>query len=312
MREVYKTIAAFGILMVLAGLFGCATTEPDTAADIGKGVGRGFEVLAQTIPGVSGAMSTVDEFRAHRHTLHQRAEDRAVRERMWRQCVQNPCLYVDDCKELFPESFMVPACAGKSKAAVEPSAQPSRKEERNVLLERDVITTITDRTAVVVPEAGGAPVEGVSFADTLALSGPENQHATTQDVIDDIRIWLPNPPTLKERLKAVEGLKLREENDHVGYGHWITPAEKAAGRFSGMLSLKDADALLDEDIAEAREEAIRVFGDDSDALVELCFWKGCARLFGRVPRDELADAVRSNVRMNSIDANRTAYIADRL
>ena len=310
MKEVYRTIAAFGILMVLAGLFGCATTEPDTAADIGKGVGRGFEVLAQTIPGVSGAMSTVDEFRAHRHTLHQRAEDRAVRERMWRQCVQNPCLYVDDCKELFPESFMVPACAGKSKAAVEPSAQPSQKEERNVLLERDVITTITDRTAVMVPEE--ARVETDVFTDTLALSGPENQHSTTQDVIDDIRIWLPNPPTLKERLKAVEGLKLREENSHIGFGHWVTPAEKAAGRFSGVLSLKEADELLDEDIAEARGEAIRVFGEDSDALVELCFFKACARLFGHVPRDELADAVRSNVRMNSIDANRTAYIADRL
>ena len=55
-----------------------------------------------------------------------------------------------------------------------------------------------------------------------------------------------------------------------------------------------------------------MFGTMDDAHTELCFWKACAHLFGGLSGRQLSDAVRTNARMNSIDADRTAYLADRL
>ena len=105
-------------------------------------------------------------------------------------------------------------------------------------------------------------------------------------------------------------------NGHVCHGHSITAAERAAGVFNpesgGAIPLEfpmspsGCGALLDEDIAEARGEALRVFGAAGDARTELCFWKACADFAGRA---DLADAVGSDGHLLSLDPARTRRIA---
>ena len=117
--------------------------------------------------------------------------------------------------------------------------------------------------------------------------------------------------SLRDTIKAAEGVVHEPRGGHVCHGHWITEAERADPRFAAGRAWTPAecDALLDEDIAEARREALRVFGRADDARAELCYWKPCARMFGHVDPGDLAGAVATSERLLSIDPARTRRIA---
>lgn len=118
---------------------------------------------------------------------------------------------------------------------------------------------------------------------------------------------------LWELLAAAEGaLRTTERDGHVCHGHWVTPEERATPRFARGRVWTEAECaeLLDEDIEEARGEALSVFGRADDARIELCFWRPCRRLFGGA--EDLAEAVRTSEPLLDLDPVRTKRIADGL
>ena len=111
-------------------------------------------------------------------------------------------------------------------------------------------------------------------------------------------------PTLRDTIKAAEGVTYEPRNGHICHGHWILDHESF-----GRMTVAQCDDLLDRDIAQARREALRVFGRADDARAELCYWKPCARMFGHVDPGDLAGAVATSERLLSIDPARTRRIA---
>ena len=212
-------------------LMGCVSTgEPDTAADIGRGVGRGFEVLAQTVPGVSGAMSTVDEFRVHRQELRKRAEDRAVRERMWKQCVENPCLYADDCAELFPESFMVPNCAGKTRAggggAAAPAVGAPERQGHHAPLS-GLAAPLVQNAATNTDTRGGGP------APLARLGGTEGVNAAATRT-PEAENSVARTPTRYTRSGGTGGVEAAANSDDSGRDRSVKPLPADPVRVRGV------------------------------------------------------------------------------
>lgn len=107
--------------------------------------------------------------------------------------------------------------------------------------------------------------------------------------------------SLRDTLKAVEGLTLLPSQGHVCYGHHILWDEEF-----GSMTLADCEALLDRDIRKARTEALRVFGVADDARTELCYWSACRRF---AASDDLAGAVAADPRLLAADPARAARIA---
>ena len=219
-------------------------------------------MLTQTVPGVSGAVQTINEFRVHRQELHKRAQDRAVRERMWRQCVENPCLYVDDCRELFPQSFMVPNCAGKTRPASGAVAPASASNTRGA----------TSRGADASPLARSGGTGGVEAAANSNTGGgslgprPGSTGSVNAAANSD---W-------KALTRAWEGTCHATVVDrHIGCGHSCT-ANKDCHTFTLPLSPADIDALFDADWAEAKRRASEHLSVATGPVVSACFRYGCA------------------------------------
>ena len=107
--------------------------------------------------------------------------------------------------------------------------------------------------------------------------------------------------SLRDTLKAVEGLTLVPSHGHVCYGHHILWDEEF-----GPMTLGDCEVLLERDIQRARIEALRVFGAADDARTELCYWSACRRF---ATSDDLAAAVATDAKLLAADPTRAARIA---
>lgn len=185
--------------------------------------------------------------------------------------------------------------------------------------EADVEAAEWDRTADAM-KALAACKEGAEFLDLdpryccferdLPMRFCANGGAAATDPHGDARTSQATRdpgaavPTLRDTIKAAEGVTYEPRNGHVCHGHWILEHETF-----GRMTPAECEDLLDRDIAQARREALRVFGRDDDARTELCYWKPCARMFGGVAARDLAGAVESNERLRSIDRARARRIA---
>ncbi|MCY4030289.1 MAG: hypothetical protein OXH75_28755 [Acidobacteria bacterium] len=209
---------------------------------------------------------------------------------------------------------------------------PSRDRPSPPPTEAEAEAAEWDRTADAM-KALAACREGAEFLDldpryccferNLPMRFCANGEAAAPDPHGDARTSQATrdpgaaTPTLRDTVKAAEGaVSFVPSNGHVCHGHSVTAAERAAGVFNpesgGTIPLKfpmtrsGCERLLDEDIAEARGEAVRVFGAGDDARTELCYWKRCADFAGQ---EDLAAAVGSDAHLLSIDRARTLRIA---
>ena len=118
----------------LIGAAGCASTNPNTAGDIGSVAGKAVSGVFAHAPVVGSVLDSVDEQRAKvgkwREGTRVARELERVQGMQWQQCATNPCLYGSTCAELFPE-FLLPACSGPSAAdagTTPPPAAPADPE----------------------------------------------------------------------------------------------------------------------------------------------------------------------------------------
>ena len=122
------------LLLALALLGACASTNPDTAGEIGAAFGKGVGGVLKHTPVVGSVLDSADAQRARLGEWREgRREARAVeraRAMQFQQCAANPCLYGSVCAQLFPH-FLLPSCSGASAEAgalPPPSAAPAPPE----------------------------------------------------------------------------------------------------------------------------------------------------------------------------------------
>lgn len=144
------------------------------------------------------------------------------------------------------------------------------------------------------------------FAAPAAECGPTAAvPAPAAPVMTDAEVTEIAEVSLMEILASREGgPHLTPYRGHICWGHAIKATE---GHFyDAPQTVGDCEALLERDVAQARTEAIRVFGRADDGRVELCFWTGCAR-FGLA--GDLPAAVRADADLKKADAVRAERIA---
>ena len=116
------------LLPIALLLGGCAHSNPDTASDIGDGIGNTMGVLAEAVLGT--VLGPVDEARKVAHARKAARDDaraeQSAEARRWELCSMNPCLYADRCLGWFPDDFVAPRCAQPGLQPPAPAAEASK------------------------------------------------------------------------------------------------------------------------------------------------------------------------------------------
>ena len=109
---------------------GCATTDPDTAGEIGGAAGRAISGILSHAPVVGSALESVDGRRARveawRADRREAREAERIRGMQWELCVAHPEAYGAICRERFAEfrDFHAAPPAADA-AATSPAAAPA-------------------------------------------------------------------------------------------------------------------------------------------------------------------------------------------